>query len=278
MKRRHSLLPSRLCFAIVGFSVLSTSAQAQFAKDTTPALFTRTDAVIAGAFAITTVAMFPADKSIASHVRNRTSTGSKFLDRSAKVMENVTSPGAYIIGPALYVYGRATNHPGIEDLGWHGTEAAILGSAITGALKVALGRSRPYVSNDTNPHDFKFFKGTSSTRQSFPSGHTTTAFAVASSVTSEVHRMWPQYTWVTAPVMYGGATLVGLSRMYHDQHWASDVVLGAAVGTFSGLKVVKYTHAHPKNFLDRAILKAQIAPDGRGGGLVAWTVPVNWSH
>jgi hypothetical protein len=66
--------------------------------------------------------------------------------------------------------------------------------------------------------------------------------------------------------------------MYHDQHWASDVVLGAAVGTFSGLKVVKYTHAHPKNFLDRAILKAQIAPDGRGGALVAWSVPAQWSR
>jgi membrane-associated phospholipid phosphatase len=278
MNLRHSLVTSRLCFAIVGFSVLSTSAQAQFAKDTTPALFTRTDAVIAGAFAITTVAMFPADKYIARHIRNPNPSRQRFLDRSAKGLEFLTSPGAYIVGPAIYLFGRVANHPGIEDLGWHGTEAAILGGAITGALKVALGRSRPYATADTNPHDFHFFKGTKSSRQSFPSGHTTTAFAVASSVTSEVHRMWPQYTWVAGPVMYGGATLVGLSRMYHDQHWASDVILGAAVGTFSGLKVVKYTHAHPKNFLDRAILKAQIAPDGRGGALVAWSVPAQWSR
>ena len=278
IKRRRSLLRSRLCFAILAFPALSAGAQAQVAKDSTPALFTGKDAIIAAGFAVATVAMFPADKYIARHIQSPITSRNRFVDRSAKSLEFLTSPGAFIVGPALYIYGRAANHPGIEDLGWHGTEAAILGSAITGALKVALGRSRPYVSNDTNPHDFKFFKGTKSDRQSFPSGHTTTAFAVASSVTAEVQRMWPQYTWYAAPVMYGGATLVGLSRMYHDQHWASDVVLGAAVGTFSGLKVVKYTHAHPKNFLDRAILKASIAPDGRGGAVVAWAVPVDWSH
>lgn len=84
--------------------------------------------------------------------------------------------------------------------------------------------------------------------------------------------MWPRYTWYAAPVMYGGATLVGLSRMYHNQLWASDVALGAAVGTFRGLKVVRYSHAHPDNFIDRAILKTSIAPDGHGGAVVAWSL------
>jgi len=47
-------------------------------------------------------------------------------------------------------------------------------------LKGLLGRARPFVSTDTNPSDFKLLKGFStSNRQSFPSGHTTTAFAVA---------------------------------------------------------------------------------------------------
>ena len=86
--------------------------------------------------------------------------------------------------------------------------------------------------------------------------------------------MWPRYTWYVAPVMYGGATLVGLSRMYHNKHWASDVVLGAGIGTFSGLKVVRYSHSHPDNFIDRVILKTSIAPDGHGGGLVAWALPL----
>jgi hypothetical protein len=85
--------------------------------------------------------------------------------------------------------------------------------------------------------------------------------------------MWPKYTWYAAPVLYGGATLVGLSRMYHNKHWASDVVLGAAVGTFSGLKVVRYSHAHPDNKIDRVMLHATIAPDGHGGGYLGFSFP-----
>jgi membrane-associated phospholipid phosphatase len=73
--------------------------------------------------------------------------------------------------------------------------------------------------------------------------------------------------------MYGGATLVGLSRMYHNKHWASDVALGAAVGTFSGLKVVRYSHAHPDNKVDRVMLRAFIAPDGAGGGHLGFSLP-----
>jgi membrane-associated phospholipid phosphatase len=238
-------------------------------------LFTTNDALLAVGFVGLTVAMFPADKHIANHLRDQSAPANVFFDHAATGVEGITSPGAFLIGSTLYLYGRVADHPGIADLGWHGTEAALVGSGVTGLLKGVLGRARPYVSLDTNPRDFKALKGfSSSSRQSFPSGHTTTAFAVASSVTSEVNRMWPKYTWYVAPVLYGGATLVGLSRMYHNQHWASDVVLGAGVGTFSGLKVVRYSHQHPDNFIDRVILRTSIMPDGRGGGVLAWTVPV----
>jgi membrane-associated phospholipid phosphatase len=237
-------------------------------------LFTAADAALAVGFVGLTVAMFPADRSIAQRLANENSKANQFFNRSATGFELISTPGAFIIGPALYAYGRYANHPDIEDLGWHGTEAVVVASGITGVLKGVLGRARPYVSTDTNPRDFAFGKGFSgSNRASFPSGHTTIAFAVASSVTSELQRIWPGHTWIVAPVLYGGATLVGLSRMYHNQHWASDVVLGAGIGTFSGLKVVRYSHAHPDNLIDRVILRTSIAPDGHGGGIVAWTVP-----
>lgn len=238
-----------------------------------PTLFTARDLTIAAGFAGLTIAMFPADKYVALHLRGRKNPPNPFIDRGANAVEFITTPGAYIIGPALYAYGRLTDHPGIDDLGWHGTESAVLAAGITGFIKVMTGRARPYVSADIDPRDFRFAKGTSTDRQSFPSGHTTTAFAVASSVTSEVNRMWPRYTWYAAPLMYGGATLVALSRIYHDKHWASDVALGAGVGTFSGLKVVRYTHAHPGNRIDRIILHMSAAPDGHGGGILALSLP-----
>ncbi|MDQ6634166.1 MAG: phosphatase PAP2 family protein, partial [Gemmatimonadota bacterium] len=259
----------RRAAALLAFAAVhATGLAAQTTRDTMvtdttrrhQTLFTAGDLALAAGFAGLTVAMFPADRSIAQRLENENSKANRFLDRSATGFELISSPGAFIIGPALYVYGRYADHPGVEDLGLHGTEAVVLASGVTGILKGLLGRSRPYVTADTNPRDFKFGKGFSGEdRSSFPSGHTTTAFAAAAAVTSEVQRMWPKYTWYVAPVMYGGATLVGLSRMYHNKHWASDVVLGAGIGTFSGIKVVRYSHAHPANFIDRVLLKTSIA-------------------
>jgi len=73
--------------------------------------------------------------------------------------------------------------------------------------------------------------------------------------------------------MYGGATAVALSRMYHNRHWGSDVALGAAIGTFSGRKVVQYAHGHPHNVLDRIMLRTSLLPDGNGGVMLAYSLP-----
>ena len=53
--------------------------------------------------------------------------------------------------------------------------------------------------------------------------------------------------------------------MYNNKHWASDVMMGAAIGTFAGSKVVRYHHSHPKNRIDRWLLGATIVPNGAGG-------------
>jgi hypothetical protein len=236
-------------------------------------LFTYRDAILAAGFAGLTVAMFPLDKNIARQIR-QDSTFNGFTQSSAVGFETISSPGAYVIGGGLYLVGRFAKKPDLADLGWHGTEAVLLANGLTGFLKGTLGRSRPFVSNDTNPRDFRFGGGfSSSDRQSFPSGHTTTAFAAAAAVTSEIRRLHPKALPYVATVMYGGATLVGLSRMYHNKHWASDVALGAAVGTFSGLKVVRYSHAHPDNKVDRVMLHAVVAPDGHGCCFLGFALP-----
>jgi len=214
------------------------------------------------------------DREIAKGLTDSSLTTNRFLEHSANGVEVITAPGAYIIGGSLYAFGRIAHKPNVADLGWHGTEAVLLATTITGVLKGTLGRARPFVTNDTNPTDFKIGGGFGNgERQSFPSGHTTTAFAVASSVTSEIRRLHPSAVKFVAPVMYGGATMVGLSRMYHNKHWASDVVLGAAIGTFSGLKVVRYSHVHPHNKVDRIILGTTIALNEHGDAALGFTLP-----
>lgn len=234
--------------------------------------FTRKDVLLAGAFALGTVAMFPLDKRIALYFQKPSNTA--FLKNASTGVEVIASPGAYIIGGGLYLVGRAGKYERLADLGWHGSEAVLLADAITFTIKGIAGRSRPFVSSGEKPTDFDFGKGFGNgDLASFPSGHTTTAFAAAAAVTNETTRWWPKSTWIVGPLMYGGAAAVGLSRMYHNRHWASDVVLGAAIGTFSGRKVVQYVHGHPNSTLDRIMLHASVVPDGRGGRMLMVSLP-----
>ena len=250
-----------------------TSAPSDSTRKPGKPLFTVDDALLGVGFAGITVAMFPVDKSVARRLRSTSSSENKFIDRAATGFEIIADPGSIVVGSAMYLAGRFTHHNGLEDVGLHMTESIVVGSGITAVLKGALGRSRPYVTDATDPRDFKFGKGFgSSDRQSFPSGHTTAAFAAAAAVTSEIKRMYPAYAWIAGPAMYGSATMVGLARMYHNKHWASDVVLGAGIGTFSGLKIVRYSHNHPDNPVDRRLLKAIVQPNGTGGELVGLSV------
>src|SRR5437868_7262993 len=280
---KMSRLRWRVLVALLATSVplrILDAQQPQPPADTSQsALFNGRDVIRAVGFTGLTIAMFPIDRSIARRLTNERSKANRFLNGASKGVEVIADPGSIVIGSSLYLFGRFAHHPDIEDLGWHGTEAVLFGGAAAWVLKGLTGRARPYVTGDSTAHDFKFGGGfTNSNRQSFPSGHTTAAFAAAAAVVSEAERGWPHHFWLVAPVMFGGASLVGLSRMYHDKHWASDVAVGAAIGTFSGLKVVRYAHAHPKNFLDRAILRVEAMPalDGtRAAVLVSFPLAGN---
>ena len=239
-------------------------------------LFTSRDAWVAAGFAAATAVLTPLDRHAATRLQDSTTQANRFFHHAATGVELITSPGAYVIGGGLYAVGRLAHVPRAADLGLHGTEAVFLAQTITGVVKGTAGRARPYVTADTNPRDFKLGRGfrKPTDYSSFPSGHTSTAFAAAAAVTSETSRWWPRSTWIVAPTMYGGATLVGLSRMYHNKHWASDVAVGAAIGTFSGLKVVRYNHDHPNNRIDRWLLGPTVVPDAAtGAARLTWSAP-----
>lgn len=258
---------------------LATDNAAPPALSAPKPLFSVRDAYIAAGFAVATVALFPADKRIAIRLQDSTTQANRFAHHAATGLELIASPGAYVIGGGMYAVGRLAHIPRATDLGLHGIEAVLMADVITGLLKGTAGRARPFLVGDTLPRAFKFGRGfTKEGYTSFPSGHTTTAFAAAAAVTSETSHWWPRSTILIAPVMYGGASLVGLSRMYHNKHWASDVVLGAGIGTFSGIKVVRYNHDHPGNRIDRFFRSVEVGPDAASGGArLSWTMPLSLS-
>jgi membrane-associated phospholipid phosphatase len=93
-------------------------------------------------------------------------------------------------------------------------------------MKFLLGRSRP--SAEEGAQDYRPFN----VRGSMPSFHTTEAFAVASVISDHVANPW------VSALAYGLAAGVGLSRLEADRHWASDVLLSAAIGTAVGKAIV----------------------------------------
>jgi membrane-associated phospholipid phosphatase len=278
----------RYALALVSLSLLTGVSQQVIAqkpptvasdpRDSTHAqtqapFFTTKDLILAGVFAGGTMLMFPLDRHLASRVHEGARDNS-LLKHAATDVEAIASPGAYFIGGGLWAVGRIGKWDRIADLGWHGTEAVLLADATTYVIKGIAGRTRPFVSNGTDADFFALGRGfKSGNSASFPSGHSTSAFAAAAAVTNETTRWWPHSTWIVGPLMYAGATTVGVSRMYHNRHWASDVVLGAAIGTFSGRKVVQYAHGHPNNLFDRIMLRTTVAPNGQGGASVSVSLP-----
>ncbi len=107
-------------------------------------------------------------------------------------------------------------------------------------LKHMTGRSRPFVNNGKDkwfgPRAFfkRYYDGGFSPYDSFPSGHTITAFTLAA-VIAERERPW------VGVIAYSFAGICGLSRITQRDHWFSDVFVGAALGIAIGkLEVVNY--------------------------------------
>ncbi len=245
--------------AVLLILLLGTTANAQL-QDTinkkTP-LLTGKDALLLGVFAIGTVAVSPLDMRVAARLQDSSTQENRFLHTAATGFRILGDPGSVVAGLGIYVIGRLDEQPRVQALGLHSVEAIALASAIGAAIKFTAGRQRPFI-DVKNPYDFQLWRGFQGDQfRSFPSGHTITAFAFASTVTRETQFWWPHAGFLVGTVFYGGATLVGLSRIYNNMHWASDVMAGAAIGTIMGLKVVKYTHSHPDNAIDSKLIKAK---------------------
>lgn len=236
-------------------TAVRTDSMAAAAKLRRPPVVTTTDLVVGASLVTTAVALIPADAQIAREFRRPGPQSSVVLRETAGGAEWIASPGALIFGGSLYAVGLATRRRSVADVGWHTLEALTVSMQVTTALKGLFGRTRPYASGG-DARDFDLGGGFGeSDRRSFPSGHTTAAFTLASVVAEETSHRWPRAYRVVAPLAYATATSVGLARMYNDKHWASDVALGAAIGTLSGRIVLRYAHGRPGNWLDRIALR-----------------------
>ncbi len=153
-----------------------------------------------------------------------------------------------------YAGGLVFRNAPLADGGLHVAEAVAAGTIIGSFLKSTTGRARPRAANG-DPYDFRFGQGyTAGEYRSFPSLHEIGSFSAAAALTAEVARHAPAAGRVVGVLAYGTAGAVGVSRMYSAEHWASDVVLGSAIGIFLGTRVVAHAHGGPPSRADRVLL------------------------
>jgi membrane-associated phospholipid phosphatase len=129
----------------------------------------------------------------------------------------------------LYAGGLALGGDGVRVTGRLMGEALLLAGIPAITLQYTLGRSRPYAGKGA--FNYTWFEW-SNENQSLPSGHATVAFAVSTVLAKRIDR-W----WVSVP-LYASAGLTVLAMGWNNQHWPSDLLIGAALGYLAGSFVV----------------------------------------
>lgn len=137
---------------------------------------------------------------------------------------------AYSVGilGLFYLNGIVFENPKATAVAQDGLAASLIGQLLITPIKHIAGRSRPREHEGSSAFDP--FSGNTS----FPSGHATQAFVVASVISEHYPRRWVQV------VSYGIAGLVGYARIVHNGHFVSDVTAGALIGTAVGKAVVHF--------------------------------------
>ncbi len=142
--------------------------------------------------------------------------------------------GGFVAAPvALFAVGHLKQDDHARETGILSAEALADGLVVEQGLKLVFWRERPYVDNGRG----RFFQSGAGIDSSFPSAHSTLAWSAASAIAAEYHSPWTQVA------VYTGATAVSLTRVLGQQHFPSDVLIGATAGWLIGHYVVR-RHRH----------------------------------
>jgi membrane-associated phospholipid phosphatase len=147
-------------------------------------------------------------------------------------------------------YGLISSNNKLVNTTLLASQAYITGGTMMTLIKFLTGRTRPsyYPAGvEAEPRFLGPFhrklndaNGTNE-NSSFPSGHATVAFAVATVFATE----YKDKPWVSI-VSYTTASLIGASRITENKHWITDVIVGTALGYVTGKLVDKNYNEYAK--------------------------------
>lgn len=181
-------------------------------------------------FALVTGALIATDRKTADLLPN-TEDQSTWSLRVSQIGAPYTLAG---MAAAMYLISRATGDKKARETGFLGAIAIAHSQIVTQGLKLASQRIRPLEYREENHGGTGFFQG----GDSFPSGHASGSFALATVFAYEYGRdhKWVPYT------AYGLASVVAASRLSAQKHWVSDIFVGGTMGFMVGRFVYKSHH------------------------------------
>ncbi len=183
-----------------------------------------------------------ADSAVSDAARERGSTLGFFGD----TLEGLGDARSFVLLGGFYLAGAIGHDTKAKNVFFDGLSASLIASGmLTPVLSTLVGRERPTAGQ--GEYAFHPFGG-----RSFPSGHATQAFAVASVIATSYDQLWVKVT------AYGAAAVTAYVRVQRGKHFASDVVASAAIGTLVGRSVVHF---------NRKLRSGQKEPESAGARL-----------
>ena len=186
-----------------------------------PLSWDKNDWLIAGAFVGGSIACFTVDNSIRKYYETHKS-------RTVRELSNLTNDFGSdkyqvpLIG-GIWLGAIIIGDPTLHKITADSVEASLISAGlITPLIKYCAGRARP----DTDQHTTSFRPFVPG-RESFPSGHTTEAFAMAAVLDQDLRK---DFGYWQTPILYTIALGTANSRLYYNEHFLSDVVMGAGIG------------------------------------------------
>ena len=183
-----------------------------------------------GAFVVAECGLSFADQPVKDFFQSHKNNSESYVSRN--ILEHFGAEHSFIVMSGILTYGMLAKDKKYVSTALLALESFALASLVTRIPKTLVGRERPDNWQGYGPYAIKGpFKG-----NSFPSGHTTASFAVASVIATQFR----DSKWIPVTA-YTVAGLAGLSRIYDNKHWLTDVVAGATVGTLVGNMVSHHT-------------------------------------
>lgn len=192
------------------------------------------------------------DDHLAYEAQERRSPGT---NRFSRWTTHFGSVDAYAASGVMILSGVVFKDNNVSSTGRDALEASLFSSLLASAVKRVAGRQRPTEAGNRTVFE------PGSGGASFPSGHATEAFAMASVISAHARG------WVIPTLAYTAASLVAFDRVNDREHFPSDVVAGAALGFTVGRFVVN--RHKPPEAPGKAALEMEIVPIRRGVGVLA---------